>query len=78
MRKFVVETLNKNMVVNDIDGVIQAIQNVMNDPNDKLWHVTYGEEDNQCLYLDEALFTIGGYADTHREELMLELDNALN
>lgn len=75
MRKFVVETLNKRLIVDDIDGVIQAIQDIK---NDRLWHIVYGEEDNPCLYLDEALFVVGGYADIHRNELMQELNDALN
>lgn len=78
MRKFVVETLNKELVVDDIDGVIQTIQSVNNDPNDKLWFVRYGDEDNPCIYIDETLFTIDGYAKTHGKELMEELNNELD
>jgi hypothetical protein len=78
MRKFVVETLTKKLIVDDIDGVVQAIQSVEKDPQDKVWFVIYGEEDNPCLYLDETLFTIDGYAMTHSEELMKELNDTLD
>ena len=78
MRKFVVETLNNEIVVDDIDGVIQTLSSIQNDPKDEVMFVRYGSVKCPELYLDEMLFAINGYTRTHGKELMDELNDALN